>query len=226
MLLPDVPPACLAAFSPAANASAIVSASPSVPFDAPTETQSCAYWPGRKRLVASSKATLPRDCENMCTDGVQPADIRIASTGMVRSGPPFLACTVIEDDAQLAAGADHRAAVVDLDAERARLVDRRTGRIVPDVDDRRDVDAGLLQVDRRRIGGIVGRVDADISADRDAIVVEIDAGGRGEHDARPVVVGEHHVPLDRAGRDDHAPGAHLPQPLARQRHGRARRDGR
>ena len=99
--LPDLPPASFAAFSPAANASAIVSARPSVPFDAPTETQSCAYWPGRKRLVASSKATLPRDCENMCTDGVQPADIRIASTGIVRSGPPPLACTVIDDTRSL-----------------------------------------------------------------------------------------------------------------------------
>ena len=118
--------------------------------------------------------------------------------------------------AQPAAGADDGAAVVDLDAERARLVDRRTGRIVADVDDAGDVDAGLLQVDRRRIGGIVGRVDADILADRDAVVVEIGARRRGQHDARPVVVGKHHVPLDRAGGDDHAPGAHLPQPLARQ----------
>ena len=60
----------------------------------------------------------------------------------------------------------------------ARLVDRRAGRIVAEIDDRRDVDAGLLQVDRRGIGGIIGRVDADISADGDAVVVEIGARGR------------------------------------------------
>ena len=118
--------------------------------------------------------------------------------------------------AQLAAGANDGAAMVDLDAERARLVDRRAGRVVANVDDRRDIDAGPLQVDRRRIGGIVGRVDADIFSDGDAIMVEIDARGRGKHDAWPVIVGEHHVALDGAGRDHHALGADLPQPLARQ----------
>ena len=119
-------------------------------------------------------------------------------------------------DAQLAADADDGAAVIDLDAERARLVDQRAGRIVAQVDDRRDVDAGLLQVDRRRIGGIVGGVDADIAADGDAVMVEIGARRRGQHDARPVVVGKHHVALDGAGGEDDALGAHLPQPLARQ----------
>ena len=118
--------------------------------------------------------------------------------------------------AQLAAGANDGAAMVDLDAERARLVDRRAGRIVANIDDRRDIDAGPLQVDRRRIGGIVGRVDADIFSDSDAIMVEIDARRRGKHDAWPVIVGEHHVALDGAGRDHHALGADLPQPLARQ----------
>jgi hypothetical protein len=65
--------------------------------------------------------------------------------------------------------------VVDLDAERARLVDGLAGRVVAQVDDRRDVDAGLLQVDRRGIGGIVRRVDADLAADGDAVVVEVGA---------------------------------------------------
>ena len=53
-------------------------------------------------------------------------------------------------------------------------------------------------------------------ADRDAVVVEVGARGRRQHDARPVVVGKHHVPLDRTGSDDHTFGAHLPKPLARQ----------
>ena len=166
--------------------------------------------------VASSKATLPRDCENRCTDGVQPADISSASTGIVRSRAAGLRLDRHGGDAQPAADFDHGAAVIDLDAERARLVDQPARRIVAQIDDRRDVDAGLLQVDRRGIGGIVRRVDADIPADRDAIVVEVGARRRGQHHAGTVVVGKHHVPLDGAGGEDHAPGAHLPQPLARQ----------
>ena len=47
-------------------------------------------------------------------------------------------------------------------------------------------------------------------------MIEIGARGRGQHDARAVVVGKHHVALDRAGGEDHPLGADLPEPLARQ----------
>ena len=47
-------------------------------------------------------------------------------------------------------------------------------------------------------------------------MVEVGARRRGEHDARTVVVGEDHVPLDRPGRDHDPPGPDLPEALARQ----------
>lgn len=103
-----------------------------------------------------------------------------------------------------------------LDAERARLVHRRPLRVVALVDDGGDVDARFLEVERRVIGGIAGGVDADAPADGDAVMVEINAGGRRQQDARPVVALKHHVPLDGAGGDDDALRPHLPQPLARQ----------
>ena len=39
---------------------------------------------GLKSCSASSKTSLPRDCEKRCTDGVQPPDIRSASQATVR----------------------------------------------------------------------------------------------------------------------------------------------
>ena len=134
---------------------------------------------------------------------------------MVRSPPAVFRLHDHRVDAQPAAGPDDGAAGVDLDAEPARFVDQRPGRVVAQIDDGSDADARLLQVDRGRIGAVVGGVDADIPADGDAVMVEVGACGRGQHHARPVVVGEHHVAFDRAGGQHDAPGAHLPQPLAR-----------
>ena len=119
-------------------------------------------------------------------------------------------------DPELAADADDAAAVMDVDAEGARLVDQRAGRVVAQVDDRRDADARLLEVERRRIGGIIGRVDADIATDGYTVMIEVGARRRGQHDARPVVVGKHHVTLNGAGGEDDALRPHLPQPFARQ----------
>jgi hypothetical protein len=81
----------------------------------------------------------------------------------------------------------------------------------------RDADAGRVQVERGEITAVAGGVDADIAPDRRAVAVEIGARGRCQHHARAVVAGKHHVPLDRACGEHHALGAHLPQPLARQR---------
>lgn len=59
-------------------------------------------------------------------------------------------------------------------------------------------------------------VDADLLADSNAVLIEIHARGRGQHDARTIVVREYHVALDRAVGEDDALGAQLPQTLARQ----------
>ncbi|MNE74457.1 hypothetical protein D3C80_1705400 [compost metagenome] len=61
----------------------------------------------------------------------------------------------------------------------------------------------------------MGGVDPDIMADGDAVLVEIGACGRGQHDAGAVIIGKDHVALDRTRRQHDLFGAHLPQPLAR-----------
>ena len=47
-------------------------------------------------------------------------------------------------------------------------------------------------------------------------MIEIHAGGRSQHDAGAVIVGENQMALDGAGRQNHLFGANLPEPLARQ----------
>ncbi|MCY1298147.1 hypothetical protein D9M70_476190 [compost metagenome] len=118
---------------------------------------------------------------------------------------------------QLAAGLDHRMPCHHFDAELARLGKNRLAGILAAIDDGRHGNAGALQVEGRFIGRVMGGVDADLRADGDAEMVEIGAAGRSEHDARPVIVGKHHVPFDLAVGKDHLLGTHLPQPLARQR---------
>ena len=60
------------------------------------------------------------------------------------------------------------------------------------------------------------RRDDHALADLDAILIAIAPRGVGEHHARAIVVREDQRTLDRAGRQHHLAGAHLPQTLARQ----------
>ena len=59
------------------------------------------------------------------------------------------------------------------------------------------------------------RKDADLGTDGDAVMIEIGACRRGEHDAGAIVIGKDHVALDGAIGDDDAFGTDLPQPLTR-----------
>ena len=73
-----------------------------------------------------------------------------------------------------------------------------------------------FEVGRRRIGGRAGGDDHRALSRHHAVAVDEHAQALGQHDARPVVAGEHQRALVRAGRQHHLAGAHLPQPLARQ----------
>ncbi len=107
-------------------------------------------------------------------------------------------------------------------AERPGLVQQTLVRIFAAIDDGGDLHPGLLQIKGSLIGGIMSGVDTDIVAHGDAVMVQIGAGGRSQHDARPVIVGEDHVALDRTGRQHDLFGADLPKALARLMFGRRR----
>ncbi len=100
-------------------------------------------------------------------------------------------------------------------------VPRRRAR--PGIDDRLDPDAGPVQVERGVVGAVVRGEHDRVAAGQHAVAVQEGAGGGGEHDPRPVVVGEHDRALVRPGRHDHLPGPEAPYPLPRlvPRRGRA-----
>ena len=83
------------------------------------------------------------------------------------------------------------------------------------VDDR-DLDPRRLEIRRRRVGGRARGDDHRALSRHDAIAVDEHAQALGQHDARPIVAGEHQRALVRAGRQHDLARAHLPQALARQ----------
>ncbi len=106
----------------------------------------------------------------------------------------------------------------------ARVRDQLAVGVLAHVDDGGDRDAGIHQVERHLVGGVVVGEDDRALARRGAVAVDVGLRGRSQHAVRPVVVEIDHRPLDRAGRQDHVLGAHAPQALARlaQRFGRGR----
>ena len=103
---------------------------------------------------------------------------------------------------------------IDRDAHLARLVGQRPFGPPARVDNA-DADAGGFQHEGGLIGiVIVGEDDAGC-AGGDTITLHKPARGRGQHDARAVIVGECNRALDGAGGEDHLMCAHLPQPVAR-----------
>ena len=85
------PMAASAASPPAAKPSCSAFARPKTPRQAPAERSFCADWPGMKFCEASSHATVPRDCEKRCTDGVHPPDISTTSQRSASPGATSLA---------------------------------------------------------------------------------------------------------------------------------------
>ena len=113
-----------------------------------------------------------------------------------------------------AMGADHRPAIQHFDSPRQGFLPRRPGTIGPDVDDGDDPDPGVGKIERRPMAVVVVGEHHDLASGADAEAVDVGADGAGQHHPRPVVVGEHQRPLDRAGGQHHPAGAHLPQPFA------------
>ena len=89
-------------------------------------------------------------------------------------------------------------------------------RRISTVHDRFNGNAGALQIEGSFVGRIVRRVDANLGADSNAVVIEIGTGRRCQHDAGTIVVGEYHRPFDRTCGNDHLLRPYLPQPFARQ----------
>ena len=170
--------------------------------------------------MVASKLSLPRDCENRCTEGVHPPDMPTQSQASVRRGPmrPSLPSgATIRPVTRLRPGrADHGVAGQNLHAlcpERGKL--RPAIGVEADIDDG-DGEPRRPRIRRRLIGrGAAGGED-DAAARRHRIAVDEGAHALGQHDAGAVVVGEHQRALMRSGRQHHLLRAHLPQPFARQ----------
>ncbi len=95
-----------------------------------------------------------------------------------------------------------------------RKLRQAPGAALTRIDDGNHLDAGALQVERRRIGRIVVGGDHRTSARCDAVLIDIGARRGGQHDVRSVIVGKDEWPLDRAGRQHDLPRADLPEGLA------------
>ena len=182
---------------------------------------------GRKAFSFSSKRSLPRACEKRWMRRREAAAHQHEVAGDARAR------------ADLAVAADGR----DLDrghpvpsargANRGRLREceaRRRGLAaaqgpdtsLADVDDRRDLDAARGKLDRGAVSLVMGGRHHRARAGLDGVARKILARRVGEHDARAVVVGKDERALERARREHHLLGAHLPEPLARAAFGRRR----
>ena len=216
------------AAAPALAPSSSACARSVMPRQAPTERSRSADRPGIKAPSDSSQASLPRDCENRCTLGVKPPDISTASHGRVSGAPALRRRPRQRDrlDAPIALVPSTVApASTSMPAPRtapaarsaaARGHRRSAATLTP-----------LPQIERGLIGGVVAAVTMTTRApDQYAVAVEIGLRGAREHDAGEVIARKHQRPFDRARREHHLLGTHLPQPLARQLRRRASRDDR
>ena len=94
---------------------------------------------------------VPRDCENRCTEGVQPPDMRSASQA-IRRMPPGCAASRTAVDARAALDLVDGGLDRDPEAGRAGRLRQRPGRLVAQIGDQLDCDAGLVQIE----GGAIG----------------------------------------------------------------------
>ena len=99
----------------------------------------------QKACSVSSQTSLPRDCENRCTLGVNPPDISNASQSMRRPRPPASPARLRQGEArtrQIALRAEHRRCRQDLMPGAARRFGQCAGRLGAKVGDGGDADAG------------------------------------------------------------------------------------
>ena len=76
--------------------------------------------------------------------------------------------------------------------------------------DHRDRGAGGAQIERGPIRAVVVGEHHRLTAGAHRVLIEIAAHGARQHDARPIVLGEHQRSLQRAGRQHDLAGAQLP----------------
>ena len=129
-------------------------------------------------------------------------------------GVPLAARTHQMDggDARVALGPRDRPPAADVDPPRSRSVGRPAA-CRPDVHDRGDLDARVRQRERRVVTAVVRREHDRPPARHHAEAIQERPGGRGQHHAGPVVVGERDRPFVRSGREHHVAGAHVPDAL-------------
>ncbi len=114
-----------------------------------------------------------------------------------------------------AGGAADGHAGVDRDAQRAHRVHRRAGRLRPQIDDRRDRHPRGVQIRRGAIGAVIRRNDHGAVSHFDTVTVKIRPRRARQHDAGTIVARKNQRALDRAGGQDDAAGADVPQPFPR-----------
>ena len=119
-------------------------------------------------------------------------------------------------DPQAAVSAEDLGAGNDLDARGSRGLRQRSFGFGAQIDDQRDADARLLEIERSAVSAVVRGRDDDAVADLGAILKAIASRGIGEHHGGAVIVRKDERTLDRAGRQHHLTRAHLPQAFARQ----------
>ena len=110
----------------------------------------------------------------------------------------------------------------DADARSARGSGQVALRVGAQVD-HADADPGALQVERGAIGAVVVGEHDGAAAGPNGIAVDVGTHRARQHDARPVVAGEHQGPLERAGGQHDLARPDLPQALAGQMRVGARR---
>ena len=113
-------------------------------------------------------------------------------------------------DSQAAFGAENLGAGNDLDARGPCGIRQRSLGLGAQIDDQRDADASLLQIERGAVGAVVRRRDDDAVADLGAILEAIAPRGIREHHGGAVIVREDERALDRAGRQHDFARTHLP----------------
>ena len=213
-------PAAAAGATPARAPSSRQAASVQAPLQAPAERSAWSGAPGRKiRARASYSAARATGI----ADGSSGSSRRRRRPGRRRAARGALdgiACAreradLDRRDAARPAGRGDRVAGQKARCRRPAPCGRARPRRRAEVDERHRR-AGGLQVERGAIRAVVVGQHHRAAARAHGVAVEVAAHRARQHDAGPVVLGEHQRPLERAGRQHHLARAHFPEALAGQ----------
>ena len=119
-----------------------------------------------------------------------------------------------------AVGRAHRMARLNRETGAARRGHGGAAGIGSDIDDGRDLDPTVVQVQRGGVSAVAVGEDQRPPSRPYAVAIEVGPGGAGHHDPGPVVLGEHQGALEGAGGQHHLLRANPPHALARGPRGR------